>query len=58
MTTSWEGLTRKTLAKMIVWHDSSASSHMLLTRLFRGLSSRELLIKSNDSSFKLDFLPT
>ena len=31
---SWEGLTRETLAKMTVWHDSSVSSHVLLTCSF------------------------
>ena len=35
-TISWEGLTRETLVKTTVWHDSSASSHVLLTCLFAG----------------------
>ena len=57
-TVSREGLTRETLAKMTTWHDSSTSSHVLLTWLFRDLASRELLAKSTDSSFKLGFSPT
>ena len=57
-TPSREGLTHETLAKTTAWHDSSASSHVLLTWLFRGLASRELLVKSTDSSFKLDSSPT
>ena len=48
----------ETLMKTIAWHDSSTSSHVLLTWLFRGLASRELLMKSTDSSFKLDSSPT
>jgi len=53
-----EGLTHETLAKTTAWHDSSTSSHVLLTWLFCGLASRELLAKSIDSSFKLDSSPT
>ena len=30
-----EGLTRETLAKLTAWHDSSASSYVLLTWLLR-----------------------
>ena len=41
-----EGLTRETLAKLIAWHDSSASSHMLLTWLLRRLASHKLVAKS------------
>ena len=58
VTVSREGLTHETLAKMTTWHDSSTSSHVLLTWLFRDLAFRELLAKSIDSSFKLEFSPT
>ena len=58
MTVSREGLTRETLANTTDWHDSSASSHVLLIWLFCNLASRELLAKSTDSSFKLESLPT
>ena len=57
-TVSREGLTRETLAKMTAGHDFLASSHVLLTWLFRDLASHELLAKSTDSSFKLEFSPT
>ena len=57
-TVSQEGLTCETLAKTTAWHDSSTFSHVLLTWLFRRLASRELLVKSTDSSFKLDSSPT
>ena len=57
-TVSREGLTRETLAKTTAWHDSSASSHVLLTWLFHDLASRDLLAKSTDSSFKPESLPT
>ena len=42
MSTSREGLTRETLAKLTAWHDSSASSYVLLTWLLHGLASLEL----------------
>ena len=45
-TTSREGLTRQTLAKLTTWHDSSAFSYVLLTWILRRLASRELLAKS------------
>ena len=51
-------ITCETLAKTTAWHDSSASSHVLLTWLFRDLASRKLLAKSTDSSFKLESSPT
>ena len=40
--TSREGFTRETLAKLITRHNSLTSSHVLLTWLFRRLASREL----------------
>ena len=46
MTISRESLTRETLTKLTVWHDSLVSSHMLFTRLLRGLASCKLLVKS------------
>ena len=45
-----EGFTLETLAKLTAWHNSPASSHVLLTWLFRGLASRDLLAKSTYSS--------
>ena len=56
--TSREGFTRETLAKLTAWHDSLASSHVLLMWLFRGLASHEHLAKSTNSSFKLESSPT
>ena len=43
---SREGLTYETLTKLTVCHYSSASSHVLLTWLLRGLASRKFLTKS------------
>ena len=47
---SREGLTREILTKLTAWHDSSASSYVLLTWLLRGLAFCELLTKSTCSS--------
>ena len=57
-----EGLTHETLVKLTAWHDSSASSHMLLTCPFSlepfSQTSRELVAKCIDLHFMLDSLPT
>ena len=45
-----EGLTRETLTKMTVWHDFSTYRYVLLMWLFHRLVSRELLMKSTNSS--------
>ena len=57
--TSQEGLTREALMKLTAWHDPSASSHVLLTWLFRGQASSETLAKSTCSIFdQLNTKPT
>ena len=43
-TTSQEGLTHETLVKLTVWHNSSASSYVLLTCPFGENPSRKLLV--------------
>ena len=54
VTTSQKGLTRETLKKLTAWHDSSASSHVLLTCHFRGNPSCELVMKCTNLHFMLD----
>ena len=48
-----EGLTRETLTKTIAWHDSSASSHVLLTCPFCGNPSRDLVTRCTDLQLSL-----
>ena len=42
------------LANLTVWHDSSASSHVLYTWSFEGYSSRKLVTNFTDLLLKLD----
>ena len=50
------GLTRKTLAKITAWRDSSSYGHVLYTWIFSWVSysrdSRELITKSTCTSFE------
>ena len=55
MSISWEGLTRETLAKLTAWHDSSASSHVLLICPFHGNLSRELLASQSQNCTNSSF---
>ena len=50
---SWDGLTCETLTKLTAWHNSSTSSHVLLTCPFCGNPSRELL-EANTTLFVME----
>ena len=45
------------LANLTIWHDSSASSHMLHMWPFTSYSSRELVANCTDPSLKLNSSP-
>ena len=52
---SQKALIHKILEKLTAWHDFLASSHVLLTCLFRENSSRELVAKCTDFQLNLSF---
>ena len=50
---SQKALIHEILAKLTAWHDFLASSHVLLTCLFRRNPSRELVAKCTDLQLSL-----